>query len=808
MIRLPVIITGLILLSLTRVFGQTSNDKVLLEKLALYSKANPSGLLFVHTDKTIYTNNETVWFSAYLIKSGPVDLKRHTILSVAVIREDNRRVYLQDKYVMENGLSFGSLNLPDTIPPGNYQFIASTNIWDKNARPVVNFSQQITVKSITEPNFEATLSLLDTSVNNGNVRVNVMVMVKDADPKQKQKPSIEYNVSKGASRSVILNESNYVINVPAAELNQSRPVLLTSVKYKNQVQYLSLKLPEIRSEGITIRFFPEGGNLSDGLESTVGWEAKTARDAPVALKGILYKDDRPVDTIATNSYGIGTFRLKPDRKSKYTLKVAANPYLNQETFYSLPKVFENGVVMHIADAVINDTLRVSLFSRQGMKVKLFIHNYQEAFAAFETEATPSGNKINIFMPIIPKGLATITVLDMLGRPLAERIFFAHRDQKITGSIVPDKPVYNKKDSVHIKVRLSDQYGVSVPGIISVAAVQDNRIEGDKEQDIESYVYLNHDLGYLPRDPQGRGFNNKNYLEDILLVKGWRRYTWQGLMDASVSDTILQTQSAVIRGNVKYYDKELKKPVRLSIIRDSLIDLITTEPDGSFLPDREKLIATEGRKVFLMVGEKNNNGYTITVDDPFITVNQQLADLTPVPNRSFAPNVQNSSELLLKGFERAIALQTVTIKANKSDDFLYGSRGAGPNACGDYVCRFNILNCRNHPFESDNRPPVEGQSYQGKTYSGCILDKDKEEKISDVRGIYTSREFYGVNGDPAGLKEIQYFSTLFWKPGILLNKQGESEFSFLTGDITGKFRIVIQGVSEKDMIFAEGSFMVK
>ena len=60
----------ILLLFFTRtVTAQTLKDSVLIEKFKLYSKAHPSNLLFVHTDKTTYTNNETIWFSGYLVKN-------------------------------------------------------------------------------------------------------------------------------------------------------------------------------------------------------------------------------------------------------------------------------------------------------------------------------------------------------------------------------------------------------------------------------------------------------------------------------------------------------------------------------------------------------------------------------------------------------------------------------------------------------------------------------------------------------------------------------------------------------------------
>jgi hypothetical protein len=790
--------------------AQTSEDAVL-KKLELYSKANPTNLLFVHTDKTVYTNNETIWFSAYLLKSESIDLSKHTILSVAIVREDNREVSLQAKYIMKTGLSFGSLNLPDSIPPGNYQLIASTNVWDKEARPLCVFSQPLSIKSITEQDFNANLSLLDTMINNGVVRVKLSVIPKTFNPRLKA--TVEYKVNQGISQSATLSENNYIISIPAIQLRQAQPVLLTTIKYNNTIQYLNIRLPganlpETSTETLNIRFFPEGGNLVDGLESTIAWESKTTNDIPIVLNGILYKNDIPVDTISTNSYGIGTFRLKPDKNSNYRVKIAANNSLEQDTSYKLPQILENGIVIHVAEAVLNDTLRLNLFSSQLTKVRVFIHNYHEAFASFETEITPSGTKKSVVMPIIPKGIATITVLDMEGRPLAERLLFAHYDQRTTISITPDKAIYNKKDSVNISIRLVDKKAMAVVGIVSVAAVQDNRIEGIKQQDIESYNYLNYDLGRLPRDPQGGGLSNKSYIENILLVKGWRRYTWQSLNTISSTVAERQIQSPTFLGIVQYNKRQLKKAAEFTIFRDSSIDVVATEPNGLFILDPGKLVTKEGRKVFAIVNEKVRDGYTINVEDPFIPLNRELASRVEVPTRGITKNV-SSTDLQVSGLERVIALQTVTITADKGNDLLYGAKKIqGPNLCGDYVCRFGNLNCVNHPNEPGNVPAIPGNTYNLKFYSGCIIEGKPIETVFNLAGIYFAREFYGVNGDSMGLKEQQYYSTLFWKPGMLPDKNGEIKLSFMTGDITGKFKIIIQGVGEKDMIFGEGSLLVK
>jgi hypothetical protein len=94
------------------------DDAFIRRQLEINAKAHPFNLLFVHTDKTLYTNNETIWFSGYLLRAEPY-FGEHSIVSVALVSADNRQVALRKKYLMKNGQSSGSLSLPDTVPPGN-----------------------------------------------------------------------------------------------------------------------------------------------------------------------------------------------------------------------------------------------------------------------------------------------------------------------------------------------------------------------------------------------------------------------------------------------------------------------------------------------------------------------------------------------------------------------------------------------------------------------------------------------------------------------------------------------------------------
>lgn len=75
----------------------------LTERFLFYSKSTNTTNLFVHFDKNVYSSNETVWFTGYLITTS--NISRHKLMSVSLIKNDDQKVVLEDRFLMQNGLS-------------------------------------------------------------------------------------------------------------------------------------------------------------------------------------------------------------------------------------------------------------------------------------------------------------------------------------------------------------------------------------------------------------------------------------------------------------------------------------------------------------------------------------------------------------------------------------------------------------------------------------------------------------------------------------------------------------------------------
>lgn len=774
-------------------FAQTSLE----EKMKWYALAKPTSNLFVHFDKNVYSNNETVYFTGYLIKGSRIPVALHKVMAIALIREVDSALIAEDKFAMNSGLSFGSLTLPDSIPTGNYRFLVYT---DKlvNKLPEVVFIQNITIKSSIEPTFKANVKLMEQPTVESK-SLKVLVSTSTIDGRFLSKPA-KINYSYGTfKKSATTDASGQSIITLPVQNNTTDPNLYVKLKYEKDSSFISIGIPQSKNKAI-VKFYPEGGNMVNELPSNIGWEVKDQQNRPIPLKAFLYKNQKIVDTIETNSYGVGKFMLKPEAGVEYAVKLIHSNLI--DSLYSLPKAVEKGLALTLQNAIVEDTLYINLRSTENSKLTMLVHNFRNCFLNAPFRITNENMRIKLALDEIPKGLTTLTIVDSLNRPLAERIFFAHYSHQEKIAITADKEIYNQREKVNLKLNLK----IDENALVSVAAVQQNRLDLKKTTDIECYTYLTNELTALPIINNGRVYKDRNYLEQMLLVKGWRRYTWQGLSKSKPTDTLAQMDSLIISGKIGRPKKELTNPLIVGTMGSQSINLITTTPNGFFNLNVNQLITPPAKKIYAFINGVQKLPYEVTlaIHDQFADLNRNLAKEIRIEQPILPSNLVDNSELVLKNNEKAIRLKEVVITNKTNTSFRYAA--PGPNACGDYVCMYNILNCRNHFGQGTQ--PVKGQSYISNgiriIYAGCTIpDKNL---FTLINGVHVQKEFY--KDDYKDPNEPAFFSTIYWNYGTLLNSKKETELSFYTSDITGKFKIVVQGVTDKDVVYAEHFFEVK
>jgi hypothetical protein len=796
--------------------AQWLKQQQLTEKMALYDLAHSSPALFIHFDKTIYTNNETVWFTGYLLQAGSIELKNNNILSIALVRDADSSIIKQEKYFMTNGLSFGSMLLADSLLSGNYHFQATTNQVSKGI-PSTVFMQPIVIKTNTDPAFNTQISLLEAGVF-GKKPNQVSINVTTKDSRILPRPAeVTYQYG-NVFKKAMTNISGGLVFSLDEQNGLKDPNVYVKVRYDKDSSLVNIPLP-VTVRKAKVGFYPEGGNLVDGLPCKVAWEVRDQLLAAVTLTAQLFKDNKFVQTIETNSYGIGKFTLTPVKNSTYTVRLMHSGFA--DSTYKLPVASEDGVGLKVENAIA-DTLLITLSTKKPLKIALRIHDFKQTFLYKEISLAGAGQIFKVPIADFAKGLKSITVFDSLGRPLAERMIFAKYSSVPLVGISTDMDTYSQRQKVVLKLKLKDLENIDTTGFVSVACIQDARLYTPFNTDIESYTYLQHELGNLPLAPNGRGFEDKNYLEDMLMVKGWRRYTWQDISKTSAKDTLRSYDTLALKLKIKRFNNPVKEPVTIGMMKTGGGFLAkTTDKTGEIIFKNEELHVEYGKKINVFVTGKNQDGYTLTTEDPYNDLNKEYIKSVELEYTSLPSLIQNNQELKLKGAEKGVQLKEVRITQQKVKDvdvsFSSNTNRKGPNKCGDYICRYNILNCRTHYGDPTNHQPVEGQTYKLETQNGQLVSykcKETEDALSEkhngfstvpIAGIYSQREYY-VNDFSQPL-EPGFISTIYWNPATMLHHK-EQEFVFYTGDITGKFKVIVQGFTGTDLIYGQHYFEVK
>lgn len=274
-------------------------------------------------------------------------------------------------------------------------------------------------------------------------------------------------------------------------------------------------------------------------------------------------------------------------------------------------------------------------------------------------------KLKIPLTDIPKGISTITITDSLDRPLAERLFFAHYNDKEVLSANTDKTVYQQREKVTLKLEPKELQN----SIVSIAVIQENRIALKNSNDIESYAYIKNELENISPNGKSSIYKDQDYLEQILRVKGWRKYTWQQTFNNKPSDTIKTTDSLLITGLVKRTNKKpITSPINLTTLGDDQIRIVNTSAAGIFDLNTPNLVTEHGKKMYLFVNANNRGDYGIQINDMFDKASKYLSE-TEVSFISTEPlNLANNSDLVFKNNEKAIRLKEVVIKKLTTDVF--------------------------------------------------------------------------------------------------------------------------------------------
>jgi len=299
-----------------------------------------------------------------------------------------------------------------------------------------------------------------------------------------------------------------------------------------------------------LQFFPEGGDLVQGVESRVAFKATDIHGLPYNVSGdIIDSKGKPVTKFSSMHDGMGFFVLKPEAKEQYkaTWKDAAGK--SQQT--TLPAVKRDGYVLTVTQDV-NDVR--FLISRPEGDVAAdaavtIVGQMQQQMVYMAKANISKGPTVRGSIPVekIPAGILQLTIFSSDKKPLAERIVFVNKQDYyfITDLNSPLKGFQKRKKNV-IQVDVPDTIRTNLSISVTDAGINPH-LEG--EEDIFSNVMLTSDIKGYVHNPAYYFLNEsdsvKNHLDLVMMTNGWRRFKWTDVLAGKFPETTHQPSDYVV-----------------------------------------------------------------------------------------------------------------------------------------------------------------------------------------------------------------------------------------------------------------------
>lgn len=341
-------------------------------------------------------------------------------------------------------------------------------------------------------------------------------------------------------------------------------------------------LYEEKTPALRLEFFPEGGNLVQGLQNTIAFKVTDEQGLPREFRGMIHEGNgREVARVKTQHDGMGMFDLTPGSGDYYA--VAADEPGGPR--YPLPPATERGVVLTLIPHPDGQFFELRQKWGDTLHRAAYMVGQMQHHVVFRQEFNSFRESIQGLIKTrdLRSGIMQVTIFNPEGIPLAERLCFVDNGEyRLEASLVPDTVGREAKDRNRFHVALRD----TVDGNFSISVI-DADYAVSREENIFSGLLLSSDLrGYVHRPAWY--FTNQNdstraALDLLMMTHGWRRFSWTAV--PAVSDLAYKDPGFVrIAGRVTL--RESKKPFDQKRMLVYIIGSDSARTVQSVLTDRE------------------------------------------------------------------------------------------------------------------------------------------------------------------------------------------------------------------------------
>ena len=425
----------------------------------------PKEKIFISTNKSLYKPGETIWFRAFVTDENNLpDTKASNELFVKLFDSKGKPV-IQELFRLKNGSAPGDLMLPDDLAKGIYFLFASTSA---SQSPEEITYLPLVVDPIYNNQLFAAVTMKD-SISISGQKNEMYLEVKDLSGELQKNTNIRYQFMNGnlaLEKGKLKTDSKGKLIIPFTLPAKSNGEPFTCELSDNREDLKMLRFIPSDLDPITVKFYPEGGNLIPGVQSKIGFTAFNKWGIPVDIEGFVQNQEgKPISPVKTFTKGLGLFSIENGSDQKYKLVISGTSGHNQS--FELPAPSQNGLALSVpkTDAGFV-TAGLNFADKQKHAVALAVTRGRNIYWAADMEIDKSG-RIKIPTDNIPQGVSLLTVFNASGDWLAERIVYVDRKQELKITVQPDRISLPTGENMKVKVRLTDENNKPVKGNVSI-----------------------------------------------------------------------------------------------------------------------------------------------------------------------------------------------------------------------------------------------------------------------------------------------------------------------------------------------------
>lgn len=608
---------------------------------------------------------------------------------------------------------------------------------------------------------------------------------------------------------------------------------------------------------VNISFFPEGGNLVNGLDSRVAVRVCDGTFRGQRFRGSI-KDDTGtvVASFETNDAGLGVFSYTPENGRTYVAEL--NTGGRRPVVEPLPAAKSEGVVLKadIKGDFLEIKISSSLLEKDENKYTLLAQSRGKLLFTKPELILQDQQTFQLPLNEFPTGVTQLAVLGADASTLAERLVFVNHDDQVYFDIRALMLRSGEANALSIDVLASDLEGQPLKGNFSVAVQYGKLGERSNAENIFSSLLMTSDLAGQVENP-ARYFDYAQedvdlMVDMLMLTHKWKRFSWEELMNARFPEPQFKPVYGVdVFGSLVDPQDRLgvaNAEVQMRLIEDlSRSHQTKTDANGSFLFSGLDLAdSTMVEFIHPMLSGRRVPEVLLAPaarQDPALdafnyipnsnTYAQQITDRGPDWSR---PRAERSGTASARGGQ-LFGTPDQTIYVEEKEAYTSVIELLRDKAIGLTISPSGFVSIRGVRSINYQSPPlffVDGVESEGAFFS---LHPNDIERIEIFRGAstaafgargangalaaYTKRRDFQAESTPASIFQVRGFHvpmqfpvlpekatafdqintthTAFWEPNLRTNEEGLANFQFFPLPGVTQYRIVIQGVSEDGKI---------